>query len=202
MKIGGKHYFSLSPSPLFLYPALVAISPSMPISEPAPPNEPVRLHTHGAQRDHFEKYTAGYEAELADEDYEAVREEIALHYGVPAEHRHIISDDLIDKKRRTQRAFSVVILDNGEKYYIDGRTPHAILLRTLKKMFHVPFDPDDVDAYSSVHGFIDPDGFADIEMVQNKAKELGRSVTWFVRYTVPSSSPSSSPLPASPIEMS
>lgn len=166
----------------------------------APLHQPPNLFTHGAQREHFEKYKSGYRPELEDEDYEPVRKEVALFYGVPVEHCHFIADDKLQKTRRTQRAFSVVILDNGERYYIDGRTPHATLLRALKNTFHVNFDPEGDDC-TSVHGFLDPNEFQDVPMVQAEAIKLKRPITWFVRYTVPSSSPKS-PIPESPIEIS
>jgi hypothetical protein len=164
-----------------------------------PLNQPPKLFTHGEQRKHFEKYEKGHRLEFGDEEYEAVRQEVAAFYDVPPEHRYFIADDKLQNVRRTQRAFSVVILNTGERYYIDGRTPHATLLRALKNTFKVDFDIEG-EEYASVHGFIDPGEFEDVPMVQAKAIELGKPITWFVRYTVSSSSSPSTP--RAPIELS
>lgn len=173
-------------------------SPQMPT-----PEEPARLFTHGAERERFEAYKKNFNPELIDEDFEEVRKEIAEHYQVPPENRRVIADEKLSERKRLQRAFSVVILDSGERHYIDGRTAHAVLMRTLKNTYKVDFDPETEEEnrnYVSVHGFLDPDGFEGSEMVQKKSEELKRPITWFVRYTVPSSS--SSPVPESPVEIS
>lgn len=162
------------------------------------PYEPIQIYTHGANRQHFEKYKRGQEPHLADDDFESVRQEIAKYYGIPTDHSFFISDDVLTKQR-TRRAFSIVILPNAESFYIDGRTAHSVLLRTLQNTYRVPFDPEG-EEFVSVNGFVDPEGFPDVPDVQKKAKELKRPITWFVRYTTSSPS-SSSPPPVSPVEI-
>jgi hypothetical protein len=167
-----------------------------------PTNEPPRIFTHGTARPTFETYKNPFEATLSDEDYAELREEIGTYYEVPREHRAFIPDEQLEKKQRTQRAFSVLILDNGERYYADGRVPHATLLRHLTSKFKLSINLEEGTGFGSVHGFMDPDGFQDAQIVQDAAKKEGRTITWFVRYTTPSPFPKAPVLPSSPIELS
>ena len=162
---------------------------------------PERFNTHqGGMRAHFETYDERQTFENGEEEFDPVREEICTHYGISndEEHRFIVDNELV-KKQRTQRAFSVVFVpraDGGGRdgYYIDGRLAHAVLLRRLQNHHKVPLSDE---ACESIHGFLDPEGFQDVETVQKRAKEIGQPINWFVRYTV-NSSPTT---PASPVEM-
>ncbi len=164
-------------------------------------NAPERFNTHAVKmRAHFETYDEKEKFENGEEDFDPVREEICQHYGVPndEEHRFIIDNDIV-KKQRTRRAFSVVLVprtagDGRDGYYIDGRVPHAVLLRRLANHHKVPLADD---SYESIHGFLDPAGFPDVENVQTRAQERGQPITWFVRYTV-NGSPAT---PPSPVEL-
>lgn len=164
--------------------------------------KPVRLNTHGAARPNFETYKEPFEADLQDEDYEDLRVEIATYYSVPPKHRVIIRDQQLEKTQRTQRAFSVLVLDTGERYYVDGRVPHATLLRYLKNKFQLSIDIEEGTGFSSVHGFMDPDGFPHVPLVQEAAQKAEKTITWFVRYTTSSPGTHAQIIPPSPVELS
>ncbi|MCR4278282.1 MAG: hypothetical protein NUV81_00005 [bacterium] len=175
------------------------MEPSPKLGKEPPPEFNTHIGSRGDQRKFFEKYKTGdFQPDHIDEDFESVREEVGSFYDVPAENLYFIPDDQVVRKR-TKRAFSVVLLNNGNHYYIDGRMPHAVLLRVLKETHRVPYDPEETETYTSIHGFIDPDGFPDVPMIQKESEKLGKPITWFIRYVV--SSPSTPPPPESPIQI-
>jgi len=149
-------------------------------------------------RDHFEQYKTDLHPELQEVDFEEIRVEIALFYGVPSEHIFVIKDEQVNKKR-VSRAFSVVITHEGEKYYVDGRVPHAILLRHLVNEKKAKFVIEETEKYDSVHGFLDPEGFEDSPDIQTESKRRGEKITWFVRYKI-SSPHSPNIIPKAPVE--
>ena len=144
-------------------------------------------------RAHFENYKEEQLSENGEPKYDEVREEIAKHYGVPftteedegaakKENHLFFIDNKIVKRQRSHRAFCVIRRVEGGKtdsWYIDGRLPHATLLARLYNFYEVPDD----DANERYLGFLDYDGFSDIPLIQKRAKELGRKITWFLKET-------------------
>lgn len=144
--------------------------------------EPHVFHTQRADiRDHFETYRRNFVPEFSEDEYEGIRGEIADFYNIPGEHVFVVPDEQLVKKR-AKRAFSIVILRNGDSYYIDSLAPHAVMMRRLQNEHKVPFDIDDDENYSSLHGFLDPEGFIDIPQVQEVAQKRGKPIYWFLRY--------------------
>ncbi len=137
---------------------------------------------------YFENYEGDLKFENGEPEFDEIREEIAEHYGVPfekEEHIFIVDNKLIDRQRHA-RAFSVVQRKkegSADAWYIDGRLPHAVLLRRLYNHYGIPKD----DQNEAVLGFLDPNEFEGIKEIQKKAKESGVPITWFVRETVPGS---------------
>jgi len=94
-------------------------------------------------------------------------------------HIFVIDNDKI-AKQRANRAFCVVVKNEGESnreaWYIDGRMPHATLLRRLEN--HYKLDIENEETYL---GFLDPAGFEDSELIQDEAKKRGHKITWFIK---------------------
>jgi hypothetical protein len=139
---------------------------------------------------HFEKYNGDAGFENGEPDFDEIREEIAKHYGVPfteekesapgGENHLFIVDNKMVENQRHARAFSVIRRTEGDKtdaWYIDARQPHAVMLRRLYNYYHVPDD----DQNEVINGFLDTEGFPEIETIQEKTKELGKPITWFVK---------------------
>ena len=157
--------------------------------------EPQIFNTHDPiLRAHFEKYNGEMSFENGEPEFDDVRLEIAAHYGVPvpAEDEDIgetsagyifIVDNKLVKKQRHHRAFCVVRRKEGEKqraWYIDGRLPHAVLLRRLYNYYGVS-DDDNNEVFL---GFLDNEGFPDIDEIQKRAEEQEKPINWFIRETV------------------
>ena len=142
---------------------------------------------------HFETYDGEMAFENGEPEFDDIREEIASHYGVPfvedredapesENHLFIVDNDMV-KNQRHARAFCVIKRIEGgrpDAWYIDGRMPHAILLKRLYNHYKVPDDEHNEKAL----GFLDNEGFPEIESIQEKAKELGKPITWFIRDTI------------------
>jgi len=134
---------------------------------------------------HFEAYEGNVKFENGEPEFDVVREEIATRYGVPFEKEtHVfIGDNELVNNQRHQRAFSIVRRKNGDKteaWYIDGRLPHAVLLRRLYNFYGIPKD----DENEVFNGFLDSEAFEDIPEIQERAKKIGKPITWFIRETV------------------
>jgi hypothetical protein len=141
-----------------------------------------RFSTHGVKmRAHFESYAGGETYENGEEDFDPIREEIADHYGVPKDEKHMfIIDNKIVKNQRHQRAFCVLVREvdgKREAYYIDGRLPHFTM---LQRLYHQYNKPDDEHNLGDL-GFLDDQGFEDVEEIQERAGEKGKKINWFVR---------------------
>lgn len=147
---------------------------------------------------HFEKYNGDAGFENGEPEFNDIREEIAEYYGVPfteekdnapeGENHLFIVDNSMVPNQRHARAFSVIRRTEETKidaWYIDARQPHAVMLRRLHNYYHVPDD----DSNEIINGFLDTEGFPEIETIQGKSKEIGRAITWFIKET-------SSPTPA------
>lgn len=157
-------------------------------------NNPEVFNTHSPHlRGHFESYNEEPTFENGEPEYDEVREEIAEYYGVPftteedeensSKENHIfIVDNKQVKRQRNHRAFCVIRrIENGKTnaWYIDGRIPHFTLLQRLYNYYKVPDD----DHNEKSLGFLDYEGFTDVEMIQKKAKEMGKPIKWFLRDT-------------------
>jgi hypothetical protein len=161
-----------------------------------PEFEPPIFNTHHPRlRGHFEMYDGAEAFENGEPEFDEVRKEIANHFGVPfveEEEGGELSDAtgnlfIIDNKhvenQRHHRAFCVVKRKEGDEeraWYIDGRMPHATMLKRLYGHYGVPED----DHNEISIGFLDDEGFPDIEEIQKKAKEQGKQIQWFIRETV------------------
>ena len=154
--------------------------------------QPPVINTHAVHlRAHFEGYAGEQVYENGEEELDPIREEIAAHYGVPLDERHmlIIENENIENHRH-QRAFCVVVHspENGEReaWYIDGRTGHAVMLRRLYAYYKVPDDPE----HNEIHlGFLSDEAFSDVPKMQELI-DAGKPLNWFVRDTVNGMSPS------------
>ena len=146
---------------------------------------------------HFEKYNGDAGFENGEPEFDEIREEIARYYGVPfteerdnapeGENHLFIVDNSMVANQRHARAFCVIQRKEGDKtdaWYIDGRLPHAVLLRRLYNYYGVPDDDSDEKSL----GFLDTEGFNEVEDIQKKSQELGKQIKWFIKDT---SSPSS-----------
>ncbi|OGL82509.1 hypothetical protein A3H10_02910 [Candidatus Uhrbacteria bacterium RIFCSPLOWO2_12_FULL_46_10] len=158
-------------------------------------NEPHIFNTHDARlRAHFEKYDGETSFENGEPEFDEVRLEIAAHYGVPLPeesdgpdektkgHIFIVDNKLVENQRH-HRAFCVVRRREGEKqdaWYIDGRLAHVALLGRLYNYYKVPNDEHNEVCL----GFLDNEGFSDIEEIQKKARVQNSPITWFIRETV------------------
>ena len=148
--------------------------------------EPNRFNTRSHKLiGHFERYDGNEKFENGEPEFDEVREEIANHYGVPFlknSHIFIIDNETVANQRH-HRAFCVVLRKNGEEktgWYIDGRMPHATMMKRLYGHYGIPKD----DKNEAVFGFIDPDGFDEVPDIQKKAEEQGKLIQWFVRDTM------------------
>jgi hypothetical protein len=147
-------------------------------------------------RAHFEKYDGEAGHENGEPEFDEIREEIADHFGIPyttdadkdskdsatENHIVIVDNDMVENQRH-YRAYSIVIREKGGKrdaWYIDGRLPHATMLRRLYGHYNVPEDDDN----EIILGFLDEEGFPDNEIVQERAKQLGKPIKWFIRDVV------------------
>ena len=153
--------------------------------------KPEVFDTHAQQLfGHFETYDGANKFENGEPEFNEIREEIAKYYGVPftedrentpgAENHLFFVDNKLVPNQRHSRAFCVIQRKEGDEidaWYIDGRLPHAIMLRRLYNYYKVP---DDEHNEKSL-GFLDTEGFPEIEDIQEKAKELGKQITWFIR---------------------
>jgi len=164
--------------------------------------KPPVFDTHGPRlKAHFERYNGDAELENGEPEFDEIREEIARYYGVPfteerentpggENHLFFVGNDMVPNQRHT-RAFCVIKRTEGDKtdaWYIDGRMPHAIMLKRLYNYYKVPDD----DHNEKSLGFLDDEGFPEIEAIQKKSEELGRPIKWFIRdSTVPTSKPGS-----------
>lgn len=138
----------------------------------------------------FERYDGVEQFENGEPEFDPIREEIADHFGVPyttegdvdsqkENHIFIVDNEMVENQRH-YRAFCVLTREeNGKKsgWYIDGRLPHAVMLRRLYNHYNVPDDDENEIAL----GFLDEQGFPDIEKIQEKAKERGKPIRWFLR---------------------
>lgn len=134
---------------------------------------------------HFEMYDGAAGFENGEPEFDEIREEITRYYGVPEDHLFIVDNKMVPNQRHN-RAFCVIHRKEGDKtdaWYIDGRMPHAVLLKRLYNYYKVPDD----DSGEKSLGFLDTEGFPEIESIQEKANEIGKPITWFVKDT---SSPS------------
>ena len=141
-------------------------------------------------RGHFELYNGSEAFVNGEPQFDHVREEIAEYYTVPytdeedenskKENHLFIVDNAQVGNQRHHRAFCVLIREHEGKrdaWYIDGRLPHVTLLRRLYNYYQVPDDDG-----NEIHlGFLDNDGFPDVEEKQEKSKAQGKIITWFVR---------------------
>ncbi|OGF69846.1 hypothetical protein A3H65_03010 [Candidatus Giovannonibacteria bacterium RIFCSPLOWO2_02_FULL_45_14] len=162
--------------------------------ERIPENAPETFNTHSPHlRGHFENYREEAVFKNGEPEYDETREEIAKYYEVPftteedeeasrKENHIFIVDNKIVSRQRNHRAFCVITRNEGEKksaWYIDGRLPHATMLNRLYNYYNVPDDnQNEINL-----GFLDYEGFPDIEEVQKKSKEIGKPITWFLRTT-------------------
>lgn len=157
-------------------------------------NAPETFNTRSPHlRGHFENYKEEAVFKNGEPEYDETREEIARYYNVPftteddkeadeSENHIFIVDNKIVSKQRNHRAFCVIVRKDGGKtcaWYIDGRLPHATMLNRLYNYYKVP---DDDNNQISL-GFLDYEGFPDIEEIQKKSKESGKPITWFLRTT-------------------
>lgn len=129
----------------------------------------------------FETYDEKHIPEFDAEDCGEIRQHIGDYFGVPSEHQYSVEDEEVATLRET-RAFSVVILKDGQSYSIDGRLPHAVLMRALQNEHTVPFSVENTEDYNSFHGFMDPNGFKQVEEIQEEAERRGKKITWIIRY--------------------
>lgn len=132
-------------------------------------------------RAHFEMYNGDAKFENGEPEFDEIREEIARYYGVPEDNLFIVDNSMVENQRHA-RAFCVIQRKEGDKtdaWYIDGRMPHAVLLRRLYNYYKVPDDDSDEKSL----GFLDTEGFPEIEDIQKKSKELGKPITWFIKET-------------------
>lgn len=145
----------------------------------------------------FEKYNGEQQFENGEPEFDMVRQEIADHFNVPyttegddedkdedkkENHLFIVDNEMVEKQRH-YRAFCVITRGEGENrdgWYIDGRLPHAVMLRRLYNHYNVPDDDENEISL----GFLDDEGFPDIEDIQKKAQEQGRPIQWFIRDVV------------------
>lgn len=152
---------------------------------------------HPKLRAHFENYEGGVEFVNGEPTFDEVREEIAAYYGVPNDEDHMfIIDNKMVARMRHYRAFCVLRREvNGkmEAWYIDGRLPHATMLRRFYKKNYKKSEDDKKDdefdelegnKYEKFLGFLDDEGFPDIPDIQKRASEEKREIRWFVKYTV------------------
>jgi len=141
-------------------------------------------------RAHFERYDGAEQFENGEPEFDPIRQEIADHFDIPytteddqdsqKENHLFIVDNAMVENQRHHRAFCVLIREENGKndgWYIDGRLPHAVMLRRLYNHYNVPDD----DENETILGFLDEQGFPDIEKIQEKAKERGKPVVWFIR---------------------
>jgi len=148
--------------------------------------EPLVFNTHSlGRRAHFENYDGTQTFENGESELDDIREEIATHFGVPIDDGHIfiIDNSLIDKKR-SHRAFCVVVRRKpGEEeraWYIDGRTAHVTMLNRLYNYYEVPDDE-----FNEKHlGFLDLNGFDDVEDMRKESEKRGTQIRWFIRDTI------------------
>jgi len=137
-------------------------------------------------------YNGGSKFENGEPEFNDIREEIAEYYGVPfteerngeseGENHLFIVDNKLIKNQRHARAFCVIQRKEGDKtdaWYIDGRLPHFTMLQRLYNHYKVPDD----DNNEKSMGFLDTEGFPEIEDIQKKAEEIGRPITWFIKET-------------------
>lgn len=141
-------------------------------------------------RAHFERYDGAEKFENGESEFDSIRQEIADHFGIPytteddqdsqkENHLFVVDNDMVENQRH-YRAYCVVIrYENGKRsaWYIDGRLPHATMLLRLYNHYRVPED----DENEVVLGFLDEQGFPDVEKIQEKTKELGKPITWCIR---------------------
>jgi hypothetical protein len=135
-------------------------------------------------RAHFENYEEGPQFENGEPSFDDIREEIAVYYGVPCDEAHlfIIDNKMLDRMRH-YRAFCVLrrkIGGSQDAWYIDGRLPHAAMLRRLYNYYGVPDD----DRNEIVLGFLDDEGFPDVKEIQEKVAKENKDIRWFVREVV------------------
>lgn len=163
--------------------------------EEQPKFEPPVFNSHSAHlQAHFENYKEEQTFENGEPELDEIRREIADYYGVPysfeeesiqsahKENHLFFVDNKMVSKQRNKRAFCIIRrTENGktDAWYIDGRMPHFTLLQRLYNYYKVPDD----DLNEKSLGFLDDEGFKDIPIIQKKAEELGRPVTWFLRDT-------------------
>jgi hypothetical protein len=163
---------------------------------------PVFDTQHPKLRAHFENYEGGVEFINGEPTFDEVREEIAEHFGVPNDEKHMfIIDNKMVVRMRHYRAFCVLRREvNGkmEAWYIDGRLPHATMLRRFydeqsKKRKNDDknddkkddeYDESEGDKYEKFLGFLDDEGFPDVPDIQKRVSEEKKEIRWFVRYTV------------------
>ena len=165
--------------------------------EQMPENKPEVFDTLSAHlRGHFENYKEEQVFENGEPEYDETREEIAAYYGVPftteedeedpnnkKENHIFIIDNKNVTRQRNHRAFCVIRkTENGktDAWYIDGRMGHSTMLQRLYNYYKVPWDDKD----EKFLGFLDYDGFQNIEKIQEKSKELGKPITWFLKTSV------------------
>lgn len=148
--------------------------------------EPSVFNTHSVKlRAHFETYGGDQKFENGEGELDDIRTEIAEHFGVPNDENHIliIDNDMVENQRH-RRAFSVIVRKKpGEEdaWYIDGRTAHITQLNRLYNYYGVPDDE-----FNEKHmGFLDVDGFDDIEDIQKESQKKGKPIHWFIRVTAP-----------------
>lgn len=159
--------------------------------------KPEVFNTHAPKlKAHFERYNGEAGHEGHESEFDDIREEIARYYGVPftedddergKNHIFIIENSLV-KNQRHVRAFCVIQRKEGDKeeaWYIDGRMPHVTMLQRLYNYYHVPDDGFNVKTL----GFLDDEGFPEIEAIQKKSQEIGKPITWFVRETTSKTPP-------------
>ena len=160
-------------------------------------HEPQVFNSHSPHlRAHFEGYKEEPTFENGEPELDEIRQEIANYYGVPFTTEEDEGKDVAEKKenhlffvdnkmvnpQRNKRAFCVIRRKDGDKtdaWYIDGRLPHVTLLKRLYNYYKVPDD----DKNEKSLGFLDYDGFNDIEAIQKKSKEISKPITWFLRDT-------------------
>ncbi|MDP3934783.1 MAG: hypothetical protein Q8Q46_00995 [Candidatus Giovannonibacteria bacterium] len=160
-------------------------------------HEPQVFNSHSPHlRAHFETYKEEPTFENGEPELDEIRQKIANYYSVPfsteedeekgvaekKENHLFFVDNKMVNPQRNKRAFCVIRRTDGDKtdaWYIDGRLPHVTLLQRLYNYYKVPDD----DKNEKSLGFLDDEGFKDIEAIQKRSKEIGKPITWFLRDT-------------------